>query len=265
MPLVSTLICTFNAENFLEPTIKSVLAQTHRDQEILIRDDCSSDNTLVLLKEWADKDSRITIYSEPAVKRWPYWWLNHLLDMAQWEYIAIQDHDDLWHPEKLEQQVNFLQNNKEYEWCGSYYTLYLEKFEKLSKRNKIWTTYGKVLCHHTSLMYRKTTWRYNTNLKRFIDLDFMLNTLGNIYELPEVYMLHRERADWNNLFSKRSSGLKNGLKLREFQPTPIKFIYYVYRSIVWEAVTRRLSVHFFSRNKYTTKENTTHKRIHYYL
>jgi glycosyltransferase involved in cell wall biosynthesis len=62
-PLVSTLICTYNAEKFIDNTLDSVLNQTYRDQEILIRDDGSKDNTIEVLKNIAKKDKRIHIFT----------------------------------------------------------------------------------------------------------------------------------------------------------------------------------------------------------
>jgi|GEM_PF-2996464 len=62
-PLVSTLICTYNAEKFIENTIDSVQKQTYKNQEILIRDDGSSDDTIVVLEKIASKDKRIQIFT----------------------------------------------------------------------------------------------------------------------------------------------------------------------------------------------------------
>lgn len=264
-PLVSTLICTYNAASFFDATIRSVLAQTYENQEILIRDDWSKDNTVNMLKKRKDIDSRISVYTDPSIKRWAYWWLNFLLDKASWTYIAIQDHDDIWHPEKLEKQVNFLETHTIYDWCWSAYTIYIELYNKLTKKNIIWNAYGKGICHHTSLIYRNTEKRYNTSLIRFIDLDFMLHSLWPIHELPEVLMMHRERADWKNLFSQRSRWFINWLKLATQNFNIKKAVYYLYRSLVGEYLVRYFSINLFSRNIYTDIHTSKHTRLRDYI
>ncbi|MEI6119287.1 MAG: glycosyltransferase [bacterium] len=62
--LISTLICTYNAESFISKTLDSVINQDYQNQEILIWDDCSNDNTLEVLYAYQKKDKRIHIFSE---------------------------------------------------------------------------------------------------------------------------------------------------------------------------------------------------------
>ena len=122
-PLVSILICTYNAEKTITNTLKSCLDQTYDNFEILIHDDQSKDRTIAVINSiW---DRRIKIIKSWK-KLWPYAWLNFLLDNAKGEYIAIQDHDDIWHPEKLKEQIKFLEENKNYVWCWTGCLQYFE-------------------------------------------------------------------------------------------------------------------------------------------
>ena len=114
MKLVSILICTYNAGNTIKQTLQSCLNQSYSGIEILIHDDQSKDNTLDVINSIWDKRIKIV---ESWKKLWPYKGLNFLLDNAKWDYIAIQDHDDLWHPEKIEKQVKFLEENEKCVWC----------------------------------------------------------------------------------------------------------------------------------------------------
>lgn len=110
-PKVSILLCTYNAAAYVDATLQSILHQTNPDFEVLILDNASHDATLRILRSY--KDPRIHLY--PSQKNLgPYCGLNLLLDKAIGEYIAIQDHDDLRHPEKLAKQVAFLEKNKKY-------------------------------------------------------------------------------------------------------------------------------------------------------
>ena len=106
MPTVSVIIPAFNAEEYIAETLDSVLAQTYRDYEILIIDDGSTDGTRRVLGDY-EKQIRI-IQKEnggPASAR------NVGIQHAQGEYLAFLDSDDLWHPEKLQRQVDLLDSS----------------------------------------------------------------------------------------------------------------------------------------------------------
>lgn len=107
MPIVSIITPAYNAEKFLSDTISSVQSQTFQNWELIIVDDCSTDNTNVLANDYAKEDGRIKIIKAPknggvAAAR------NIGLEYAQGEYIAFLDSDDLWKPSKLEKQLTFM-------------------------------------------------------------------------------------------------------------------------------------------------------------
>lgn len=106
---VSIITPTYNCGRFIAETIESVLAQTYVNWEMLIVDDCSTDNTKVVVGRYSDP--RIHYHclernSGAAVAR------NTALRMAKGRWIAFLDSDDLWKPEKLERQINFMIENK---------------------------------------------------------------------------------------------------------------------------------------------------------
>lgn len=109
--LVSIITPTYNCGKFIEETIKSVQAQTYNYWEMIIVDDCSSDDTRAIVERFSQKDSRIKYYCLPtnsgaAIAR------NTALRMAIGKWIAFLDSDDLWLPDKLEKQLRFMVNNK---------------------------------------------------------------------------------------------------------------------------------------------------------
>lgn len=111
MDLVSIITPTFNCAKFIGQTIESVQNQTYQNWEMLIVDDCSTDNTRDIVAKYNEKDSRIKYHclnknSGAAVTR------NTALAMAQGRWIAFLDSDDLWAPDKLELQVRFMEENK---------------------------------------------------------------------------------------------------------------------------------------------------------
>lgn len=105
--MVSVIIPTYNREKVLARSIKSVLNQTYRDFELIIIDDGSTDNTETLVKQYQEKDKRILYYKQgnqgASAAR------NSGIELAKGEYIAFQDSDDEWLPNKLEVQMQRLQ------------------------------------------------------------------------------------------------------------------------------------------------------------
>lgn len=100
----TVILPVYNSERYLNRTITSVLQQTMDDFELLAIDDCSTDGSVQLLQRWAQKDRRIQLICNKtnqgvaAVR-------NQGLALAQGQYIAFLDSDDLWHSTKLEQQI----------------------------------------------------------------------------------------------------------------------------------------------------------------
>jgi glycosyltransferase involved in cell wall biosynthesis len=98
-PLVSVIVPAYNAENFIEKTLESFLAQTYQNLEILVIDDGSSDRTAEIAQTYSGQDSRITLIQQPnsgvAAAR------NRGIQQAQGEFIAPVDADDVWHPEAV--------------------------------------------------------------------------------------------------------------------------------------------------------------------
>ena len=106
--IVSIIIPTYNRANCIRETITSVLNQTYQNFEIIIIDDGSIDNTKEIIQAFLDERIKY-IFQEhnglPASAR------NKGLKLAKGEYIAFLDSDDLWFPQKLKIQINFLKEN----------------------------------------------------------------------------------------------------------------------------------------------------------
>ena len=107
-PLVSIITPAYNAERFIEDTIKSVINQHYQNWEHLIVLDCNSkDSTGELVKKYSNLDSRIKLITSPLAKgaannR------NVALEQANGEYVAFLDADDLWATDKLSKQIRFM-------------------------------------------------------------------------------------------------------------------------------------------------------------
>ena len=108
--MVSIVMPMYNCADFVAQSIESVQAQTYPNWELLIVDDVSTDNSVEIVKTYAEKDARIRHMSNPtncgaAEAR------NLALREAKGRWIAFLDSDDLWLPEKLAKQVPFMADN----------------------------------------------------------------------------------------------------------------------------------------------------------
>lgn len=111
--LVSIITPTYNCGKYISETIESVINQSYKNWEMIIIDDCSTDNTKDVVEKYKKNYSNI-IYkvldnnSGAAIAR------NTALKMAKGKYIAFLDSDDLWDSGKLEKQINFMKKNNYY-------------------------------------------------------------------------------------------------------------------------------------------------------
>src|ERR1700759_2786918 len=106
MPLVSIITPSWNVEGLIAETIESVQAQTFGDWELLIADDCSTDQTPAIVGRYAAADPRIKLIPQPR-NGGPARARQAAIDHAQGRYLAFLDSDDLWLPAKLERQLAF--------------------------------------------------------------------------------------------------------------------------------------------------------------
>ena len=121
--LVSIVMPSYNTAKYIEESIKSVLEQTHSNWELIIVDDCSTDNTDEIIEKYLC-DSRIRYLkneknSGAAVSR------NRALREATGKWVAFLDSDDTWHKEKLECQIRFMNENG-YKFTYTDYMIQLE-------------------------------------------------------------------------------------------------------------------------------------------
>lgn len=100
----------YNAEDYLSFAIKSVLAQTFKDWELILVDDGSTDNSLKIAQDFSARDNRIRVISDGLNKKLPAR-LNQIIKEAKYDYIARMDADDLIDPMRLELQLEVLESN----------------------------------------------------------------------------------------------------------------------------------------------------------
>lgn len=119
VPLFSIIMTSYNYEKYIFHAIESVISQTYQNWELIIVDDCSSDNSWQIIQGFSDKRIKAIQQKENLGACTAY---NLALSMTQGDYIASLDSDDMFHPTKLERQSNFFLDNPEVDICGSYIT-----------------------------------------------------------------------------------------------------------------------------------------------
>lgn len=143
--LVSIIVPVYNASKYIEETIKSINSQTYQKYEAIFINDCSKDDSLKIIKEHKEKNSRIKIvnceqHGGPANAR------NIGIKEAKGRYLCFLDADDIWLENKIEKQINFIKtNNYAFVYCNYRYMTddgdWLSKEVKTPKK----TDYNKAL------------------------------------------------------------------------------------------------------------------------
>ncbi len=200
MPRVTILMATYNRANLISRTIESLLKQTFKDWELVIPDDGSKDNTAEVVKEWEKKLPNL-IYIKSDINQGISRNYNLGFSKAKGEYIAMIDDDDPWSdPKKLEKQVKFLDENKDYVGCGGGVIVvdlnhqelyrYLKPETDQQIRNRM--LFGNPMANSTTLFRvsagEKVDW-YDPSIRYSGDRDFWLKlgTLGKLYNFPEYF------------------------------------------------------------------------------
>lgn len=201
MPRVSVIIPTYNRENFVSDTIESVLGQTYKDFEVIVVDDGSTDSTIQKLEKYNSKIKLIQqTNSERAVAR------NNGASNSSGEYIAFVDSDDVWKNNKLEKQVEVLDNQKDTILTYSSCLRIDDKGRKIKtakRQNRGYTgnVFEKLLLRNfvvsaTPLLrreYFEKTDGFKTKYIPYEDWEcwIRLSTLGNFYFIKEPLAYYR--------------------------------------------------------------------------
>ena len=173
--LVSIITPCFNCSKFIGQMIESVQAQTYPNWELLITDDCSTDNSREIVEEYCKKDSRIHLFqleknSGAGVAR------NNSIEKAQGRFIAFLDSDDMWRSEKLEKQLKFItENNYQFVFC----------------QTEVITEAGEVVG------FSKRRPRVSGRLEKYINFIGTSSVLYDTKVIGKFYMKPiRRRQDW---------------------------------------------------------------------
>ena len=244
--LVSIIMPSWNTGRFIAESIESVLAQTYKNWELLIVDDCSTDNTDEVIASF--KDTRIKYFkneknSGAALTR------NRAMREAQGEWIAFLDSDDLWAPNKLEKQLGFMNDNG---YVFSYHDFV--KIDEESKPLNVYVTGPNVVTKQGMYNYGYPgclTFMYSAKAMGLIQIkDIKKNNdyaiLLKLCKKADCYLLNENLAQYrirkkSISHDKITKKLKSHYDLFHFcdeQPAPIAFWYACWN--MWYGVLKKI-------------------------
>jgi teichuronic acid biosynthesis glycosyltransferase TuaG len=202
--LVSIITPSYNSAKYIAETIQSVQNQTYTNWEMIIVDDCSTDDTEKIIKEIQQIDFRIFFYkldrnSGSGVAR------NFAVEKANGNYIAFLDSDDLWKPNKLLRQLTFMKNNN--------LPITFSFYEKINEKGSL---LNKTVCSPKAISYRMLFYcNWIGNLTGIYSVDFfgkisitsfrkrqdwalwltLIKQVKNVIPVPESLAYYRVRKD----------------------------------------------------------------------
>ncbi len=210
-PLVSVVIPTHNRERYLRECLESLRKQTYRPLEIVIVDDHSSDNTENMVQDWLKQigessDFSVAYYKLPRnVGFAQAQSMGYILSKG--EFIANHDSDDISHPDRIQQQVQFLQLDDQYSLVGTNYEVFSTDFGKRTKAYLVRYDNNIVKCyregHHCvcfgSLLFRRKVLERIGGLTTFMegaeDYEFVARAIVqgfNVQNLRNVLYYYRQ-------------------------------------------------------------------------
>jgi glycosyltransferase involved in cell wall biosynthesis len=173
-PTVSVIVPTYNGERYLCQTIESALRQTMKDVETIVVDDGSDSDLTGCLAPYSGRIRYVRIErSGPAAAR------NAGIRHSRGKYIALLDHDDLWHPDNLRRQVEVLDQHPRCSLVYSYPTLIDENGSAIANEGPSYFPAGDVLL---DFLHRNRITTFSATLIR----SSILDSVGLLDESPEV-------------------------------------------------------------------------------
>lgn len=196
MPKVSVILPVYNCDQYIFETIQSVLNQTFADFELLIVDDCSTDKTVAIIKQFDDDRIQLILKEKNTGYTDS---LNYAISIAKGQYIARMDGDDICVSTRFEKQVAFLDANPTIILCGSAIQIIgtntVLRHPSNHEAIKVKLCFGSSF-YHPSVMGRIEVFQANPYDKKYepaedYDLWTRLVFQGELSNLEEVLLLYR--------------------------------------------------------------------------
>ncbi|WP_143414826.1 glycosyltransferase [Geobacillus sp. E263] len=190
IPKVAVILSTYNAEKYLEDCLQSISNQTYQNFVVNIIDDSSRDNTVSIIRRWCQRDERFRLVAIHEENKGLTKTLNELLSIGDYDYIVRIDADDLMMPERIEKQLQYLENNPDVSVVGSW-AIEIDENNLLGKIRKVPLELEKIKelmpkvnpVIHPSVMFRRkdimSIGGYNENFRFAQDYDLWFRCIAN--------------------------------------------------------------------------------------
>ncbi len=245
MPRVSVVTSVYNGETYLEECIDSILNQTFQDFEYIILDNGSTDRTPEILAQYTDPRIRIIHQENLGISGS----LNKGINISNSDLIARLDADDYSFPQRLEQQISFMEQNPEIVFCGSrfkelvgdkYFPQKVKFIEKDNDIRKIVSCFNPFA--HSTIMIRKNAFTksggYDLKFEYGQDYELWIRMLnfGKAWVLKEelsVVRLSEQSTSNKNIRKQKLEGLQiRWSAFRQFGGNLIEILCYSLKSLV---------------------------------
>lgn len=229
-PLVSVIMPAYNAEKFIAEAIESVLKQTYNNWELIIIDDCSTDDTLKIIQSYTDE--RIKVFCN-AENKGVAETTNKAISICDGKYIALLDDDDIAENSRLSLQVDFLEQHPDIDILGGRITLVNDTGDIISyeyqPRNN--PKYIKAVLLFSNLDFANSTamirkefiqknyLQYQNGCYGMQDYRFYIESskIGNISSIDRFLLRHRLHDDNETERNFKNHGIERARKYAEFQ------------------------------------------------
>ena len=219
--LVSIALCTFNGDAFLKEQLDSIVNQSYPEIELIVVDDCSSDDTLNILKEYSAKYSFIKLFINPQnlgyIRNF-----EKAMSLCNGDFIALSDQDDIWDLNKIEKQVKAIGNNlliyhdSEFvDQNGESLSLYMSDIMNLYRGDQPEVfLFFNCISGHSVLMKKELRDELLPFPEAYFHdwwMGYVATNLGSIDFIEESLVKYRQhqKTDTNILKRKRDKTLKN--------------------------------------------------------
>ncbi|WP_052128869.1 glycosyltransferase family 2 protein [Neosynechococcus sphagnicola] len=220
LPLVSVVMAVYNGERYLSAAIASILHQTWKNFEFIIINDGSTDGTAQILAAYQQQDRRVQVYDQTnqGLTRS----LNRGLQLAQGDYIARMDADDLSLPRRLARQVQFMETHPDIGLCGSWIRGLGESAGAVNQYPVdhaticAWLLFDSAFAHPTVMLRRQTfaaqQLTYDPTYQYCQDYDLWRRCSRQIQlaNLPEILLHYRTHGQqMGQVYSQTLRGAEN--------------------------------------------------------
>lgn len=264
-PLVSVIMPVYNAGNFLNGAVKSILNQTYNNFELLIIDDASTDNAPShFLKEIVGRDSRVRLIIHSKNKGLVAT-LNEGLQLSQGNYIARMDSDDLCETNRLEKQMRFFQKNPDIVVLGSMYIRLNERDEIISveptpimcKDVAFGLNIKNCFCHGSIMINRKgvppALLKYSSKYPHAEDYELWLRLSSNglkLANLPEPLYYWRSHQESTSILNDEEQKKSVQKIITSTNKQRLKFGFFEIFLFAWSGITQKQNSFTLHKEKY---------------